>query len=221
LRRLLYLTLIVPIAYLVLQQPPLSLYAVVSGSMEPDIPRGSLVVVEAVPPVLGEAAAYRLEVDGRTYVLIHRVVGVRDGGYELRAAAGNAVEIVPAGRVVGRVALAVPYLGYLYMAGLANPLIAALLILVALMPPGRPSSLLPLSLATGAIAFALPGRGLTALMGPAPYLAYSAALASLLHLLERRVGPHQLISLSHALLIVMNASSTDLGGVLRWLGAQP
>jgi signal peptidase len=219
LRRLLYLTLVAPIAFLILQQPPISLYAVVSGSMEPDIPRGSLVVVEAVPPMLGEAAAYRIEVDGRSYVLIHRVVGMGDGQYTFKGDAVEGPETVPASNVIGRVALAIPHLGYLYMAGLANPLLVALLIVIALMPSGGSSNLLPISLATGVLAFAFPGRGLTALIGAAPYLAYSTATASALYLLERRLGPHPLISLSHALLIAANSMSTDLGGVLRWLGA--
>jgi hypothetical protein len=87
------------------------------------------------------------------------------------------------------------------------------------MPLGGSSNLFPISLATGVLAFAFPGRGLTALMGAAPYLAYSTAMASTLYLLERRLGPHPLISLSHALLIAGNSINTDLGGVLRWLGA--
>jgi hypothetical protein len=187
--------------------------------MEPDIPRGSLVVVEAVPPMLGEAAAYRIEVDGRSYVLIHRVVGMGDGQYTFKGDAVEGLETVPASNVIGRVALAIPHLGYLYMAGFANPLLVALLIVIALMPSGGSPNLFPISLATGVLAFAFPGRGLTALMGAAPYLAYSTAMASALYLLERRLGPHPLISLSHALLIAANSMSTDLGGVLRWLGA--
>lgn len=217
------LPLLAALGYLLIQQPGLSLYTVVTGSMEPDIPRGSLAVVEAAPPSLGEAGAYRLEADGRSYVMIHRVVGIEGGRYLFKGDAAEAVETVPAEKVIGRVALVVPYVGYLYMAGLANPLLVALTILLALAPPGRASTLFPLSFGTGVLAYMFPGRGLAATMGPAPLLAYSSALsASLLileRLLERRDGPQQLLSISYMMLAVTNVSSTDLGGALRWLGA--
>ncbi len=220
-RRVLYLLLLAPLAYLYLQQPSLSLYTVVSGSMEPDLPRGSLVLVEAVPPTLGEVGAYRLEAGGKTYVMVHRVVGVGDGFYVFRGDAAGWVESVPAGDVLGRVAVAVPYLGYLYLAGLANPALVALLALAAFPPSRGVSTLFPLSFATGVLAFLLPGRGLTSVVNPTVYLAYSSTTSTLLYLLERQKGPHRLISLSHIMLAVANAFSTDVRGVETWLASMP
>jgi signal peptidase I len=55
-----------------------------SGSMEPYVPRGSLVVVIPEYPGLGDVGAYRLEEGGKTYVIVHRVVGLGDGFYAFK-----------------------------------------------------------------------------------------------------------------------------------------
>jgi len=214
---LVFLLLVVPVAYIVVQQP-ISLHVVVSGSMEPYVSRGSLVVVEPSPPTLGDVGAYRLELGGGSYVIVHRVVGVGDGFYAFRGDAGEGVEHVPADRVLGRVALSIPYVGYLYMAGLANPLLLVMLALAALLPNNKPSTLFPLSFASGLLAFASPGRGLTAVIDPLLYLLYSSALSTTLYLYERREGPHWLIYTSHLMLTVANLFSVDVSGVASWLG---
>ncbi len=216
--RLLFLLLLVPVAYIVLQQP-LSLYTVVSGSMEPYVPRGSLVVVEPTPPLLGDIGAYRLEEGGRSYVIVHRVVGMGEGFYVFKGDAAEGVEHVHSERVLGRVALTIPYLGYIYLAGLANPLLVLMLFLTALLPSSRPSTLMPLALSTGILAYLSPGRGLTLVFNPLLYLAYSTALSLFLYFTERREGPHRLIYASYTALIVANAFSVDPRGVLSWLGS--
>jgi signal peptidase len=213
-----YILLLIPLAYLLLQQPAPTFYTVVSGSMEPYIPRGSLVVVEASPPGLGDVGAYRLEAGGRVYVLVHRVVGVGDGFYVFKGDAVDGVERVSAGDVLGRAVLTIPYIGYIYLAGLANPLIIALLAISALLPGRSPSTFYPFSLTTGLLAFLSPGRGLTALMDPLLYLAYSSSISTFLYILERWEGPHWLITTSHILLTVANVFSTEPRGVMSWIG---
>jgi signal peptidase I len=125
LSRVVYILLLIPLAYLLLQQPAPMFYTVVSGSMEPYIPRGSLVVVEASPPGLGDVGAYRLEEGGKTYVIVHRVVGLGDGFYVFKGDAVDGVEQVSMDMVIGSVVLAIPYVGYVYVAGFANPLLVA------------------------------------------------------------------------------------------------
>jgi signal peptidase I len=217
LRRVLYILLLAPVAYLVLQQP-LALYTVVSGSMEPYVPRGSLVVVIPDHPGLGDVGAYRLEEGGKTYVIVHRVVGLGDGFYVFKGDAVEGVEQVSMDRVIGRVAVAIPYVGYVYMAGFANPLLVLLILLAAFLPSSKPSTLFPLTLATGVLAYLSPGRGLTAVVNPLLYLTYSTALSLFIYFVERREGPNRLIFMSYIALAVANAFSTNPRGVLSWIG---
>jgi signal peptidase I len=217
LRRVLYILLLAPVAYLVLQQP-LALYTVVSGSMEPYVPRGSLVVVIPDHPGLGDVGAYRLEEGGKTYVIVHRVVGLGDGFYVFKGDAVEGVEQVSMDRVIGRVAVAIPYVGYVYMAGFANPLLVLLILLAAFLSSSKPSTLFPLTLATGVLAYLSPGRGLTAVVNPLLYLTYSTALSLFIYFVERREGPNRLIFMSYIALAVANAFSTNPRGVLSWIG---
>jgi signal peptidase I len=217
LRRALYILFLAPIAYLVLQQP-LALYTVVSGSMEPYVPRGSLVVVAPEQLGLGDVGAYRLEEGGKTYVIVHRVVGLGEGFYVFKGDAVDGVEKVPVDRVIGSVVLAIPYVGYVYMAGLANPLLVLLILLAAFLPSSKPSTLFPLTLATGVLAYLSPGRGLTAVINPLLYLMYSTAFSLFIYFVERREGPNRLIFMSYIALAVANAFSTNPRGVLSWIG---
>lgn len=109
------------------------LFAIRTGSMEPMMPVGSLVVATAVDPdriVVGDVVTIQLD-GGST--MTHRVSAIveRDDGwmFELKGDA-NAVHdpvLVGGETVVGRVDLAVPLLGYL-LAMLSMPTgIAALL----------------------------------------------------------------------------------------------
>jgi hypothetical protein len=186
--------------------------------MEPYVPRGSLVVVIPDHPGLGDVGAYRLEEGGKTYVLVHRVVGLGDGFYVFKGDAVEGVEQVSMDRVIGRVAVAIPYVGYVYMAGFANPLLVLLILLAAFLPSSKPSTLFPLTLATGVLAYLSPGRGLTAVVNPLLYLTYSTALSLFIYFVERREGPNRLIFMSYIALAVANAFSTNPRGVLSWIG---
>jgi signal peptidase len=95
-------------------------YAVASDSMEPEITRGSLVLVEAVSPrtvEVGDVITFRGEGNvGPTTT--HRVVGIQrnDAGFAF-VVKGDANrspdnEPVDASRVVGRVTATIPWVGY-------------------------------------------------------------------------------------------------------------
>jgi signal peptidase len=109
------------------------LFAIRTGSMEPTMPVGSLVVATAVDPgrlAVGDIVTVQLD-GGST--LTHRISAVveREDGpmFELKGDANPVHDpvLVVADRVVGRVDLALPFLGYL-LAMLSMPTgIAALL----------------------------------------------------------------------------------------------
>ena len=94
------------------------LYVVLGGSMSPAFEAGSVVAVKPVDPAtlgVGDVISFRTSADGM--LTTHRIVGVNtEGGlrFTTRGDANNAEDPNPvsAGNVVGVVALAVPYAGY-------------------------------------------------------------------------------------------------------------
>jgi len=195
--------------------PGLMVLHVVSGSMEPNVPLGSLVLLRrGEPPSIGDVAAYVLEVQGRRYVLLHRVTGISsDGRYVFSADAdpSSGITLVEPEKVLGKMLVAIPYLGYLAPYA---PLVMGLLIVLSLVPkkvrapsnmpanPGilryLPAFLLPLS-------FLLPVKGLPALLGPL-FLAVTLPVYAATLLLERHV-PHS--DLVYALLAASVIVSID------------
>jgi len=95
------------------------LFSVQSGSMEPAIPLGSVVMVRSADEYrVGDVVTVRAERDPKETVT-HRVVSVEreDPGtvrYELKGDANEEAdpELVGEGRVIGRVVGSLPYLGY-------------------------------------------------------------------------------------------------------------
>ena len=93
--------------------------AVVSGSMEPRLKVGSLVVVRPVEPetiVMGDTITFRLTGVDET-VVTHRVIGIRHSSplyFETKGDANDSPDpfTVPARNLVGKVCLRVPFLGY-------------------------------------------------------------------------------------------------------------
>ncbi|MFD1685108.1 signal peptidase I [Halobellus litoreus] len=91
-------------------------FVVLSGSMEPELSPGDVVIVDAAAPVrVGDVITYRT--GGDTVPTTHRVVGERDGGYETK---GDANENVDAGLVgpeaiIGRVVLTIPVVGHVIL----------------------------------------------------------------------------------------------------------
>jgi signal peptidase len=109
---------------------------VMSGSMEPAISTGSVVVVERIPGAdIAAGDVVSFHAPGSTMVLTHRVqsVAVREGMVEVvtRGDANTGTEswaIEPTG-TVGRLVFEVPYLGYL-LAPLQNPIARILLVVL-------------------------------------------------------------------------------------------
>ncbi|MFC2070210.1 signal peptidase I [Chloroflexota bacterium] len=93
--------------------------AVLSGSMEPQLKVGSLVVVRPVEPesiVVGDAITFHLTGVDET-IVTHRVIDIRHNSPLYFETKGDANEkpdpfIVPARDLVGRICLHVPFLGY-------------------------------------------------------------------------------------------------------------
>lgn len=97
-------------------------YAVLTSSMEPGLPPGTLVVVRPVPPEelgIGDVVTYQL-VSGEPQVVTHRIVGMRVGArgapvFSTRGDANPAAdpEPVQAVQIRGRVWYALPWVGRL------------------------------------------------------------------------------------------------------------
>ena len=93
--------------------------AVLSGSMEPRLKVGSLVVTRPVEPeaiALGDIIIFRRTTVGEN-LICHRVIGIEESSPLYFKTKGDANDdpdpfIVPAQNVVGKIYLHVPFLGY-------------------------------------------------------------------------------------------------------------
>lgn len=87
-------------------------YAVLSGSMAPEICTGSVVLVDTNQriPVKGDIITYQL---GEMKVT-HRVMKIHDDKYETKGDANELSDgtLVESGQIIGKVLLSIPYLGY-------------------------------------------------------------------------------------------------------------
>ena len=101
------------------------MYIVLSGSMAPAFDTGSVIFVKPVEPEEireGDIITYRGMGDSRL-LTTHRVVGIEGSGQDLQfITKGDANDVndpnpVPGQNLVGKVALSVPYLGYLMSFG--------------------------------------------------------------------------------------------------------
>lgn len=90
-------------------------YVVVSGSMEPNVPVGSICLVNCQDrePDVGDIIAYRA---GDT-IITHRVVEETDQGYVTKGDANNAADpgVVKQKQIFGVCSLVIPKVGYVVM----------------------------------------------------------------------------------------------------------
>ncbi|HVK29438.1 MAG TPA: signal peptidase I [Nocardioides sp.] len=117
-------------------------YTVLTGSMEPDLPPGTLVVVRPVDPediALGDVITFQLE-SGKPTVATHRVVavGTRLDGEQVFTTRGDANGTpdrnpVRAVQVQGRLWYSVPYLGHLNSVLTGRQRQSAVLVVAALL----------------------------------------------------------------------------------------
>ena len=94
------------------------LYTVVSGSMEPSIPTGSLILTSRFPEYIpGDVVTYRLPSNYQT-IVTHRIIE-ETARYDRPAfiLKGDAndnpdPEVVPVTSIIGKYIIAIPYIGY-------------------------------------------------------------------------------------------------------------
>lgn len=117
-------------------------YAVLSGSMEPNLRVGSMAYVCPSSPdklYLGDIITYRIGGDDSYKVVTHRLVKVyKDEEQFITKGDANHVEDGPVafGQLIGRMCFSIPYLGYIiiYMrTGVGIKLVGVLLGIIALL----------------------------------------------------------------------------------------
>lgn len=89
------------------------LRVVESGSMEPTIPTGAVVVVRAAETyAVGDVVTFQRR--GDAAATTHRIIALEDGDFIMQGDANNVADMTPVrpAEVVGRVMVTVPYVGY-------------------------------------------------------------------------------------------------------------
>ena len=111
-------------------------YGIVSGSMEPVIPVGSLAFIDGRDrsPDIGTIVAFRTD-NGQ--VVTHRVVGTESGGYVTKGDANEAKDpnVLRRDNVLGVYRTHVPLLGFVFLSMPVKIAWAVLLVLAAVLPP--------------------------------------------------------------------------------------
>lgn len=121
-------------------------YAVISGSMEPKYPVGSMIYVQAVEPSSirpGDPITFVLNED--LLVATHRVVEVlADGSFITKGDANSDIDGKPVhpNNLLGKPIFSIPYIGYLSVMlstvqGKVMLAVVALVLLISLALPGR------------------------------------------------------------------------------------
>jgi signal peptidase len=138
------LILLVVLAYLPLYVPGLlgyETFAIVSGSMEPTIPTGSLVFVkDALPDDLepGDVISFRNDI-GEGTVITHRLVEKQEENQCLitkgDANATNDLQPIPYGNLIGQVIASIPFLGFLttFVASIQGKIVMVVILGIAVL----------------------------------------------------------------------------------------
>lgn len=111
-------------------------FVILSGSMEPTVSPGDVVIVDASAAIaVGDVITFD---DGNSVPTTHRVVGIEDGQYVTQGDANQNPDTqrVAPGDVLGRVTLAIPYIGHVILwvntpLGYVSLVVAPLVLLVA------------------------------------------------------------------------------------------
>ncbi len=111
------------------------LKTVTSGSMSPEIPTGSVVLIDTSYPhahslAPGQVITYAQASDPSQFIT-HRIVETTEAGFITQGDANQSIDRgeVSASQIVGRVSYSVPYVGYIYGA-VMTPLGMTMLVLV-------------------------------------------------------------------------------------------
>ncbi|MEG1584092.1 MAG: signal peptidase I [Anaerovorax sp.] len=92
--------------------------AVVSGSMEPTLPYGSLIVISPQKEYeVEDIVTFHSTGDGEVKRFTHRIVSINEGLVATKGDANNAIDPSPTSlsRAEGKVVVTIPYIGYLVM----------------------------------------------------------------------------------------------------------
>ena len=191
------------------------LYRIVSPSMEPLIPVGSLIIVSLSEPIdIGDVVAYKLDVIGRSYTLVHRVVDVKDGYYVIRADVDPSTmgETVEAEKIIGKVVLTIPFLGYI--AGVVA-VIPAILLLFPLASK-KDGIGFPTTAFITILPSILPVQGIAASIGQVPFTAIMAGTVIAARIiLENR--DKDLAELVYLLVAAVSIISLNVVEMVSWL----
>ena len=116
---------------------PYRLYIVLSGSMEPTLQVGGMVVVKEVPASeiqTGDIITFNSGGKSNTPTT-HRVIDIEEGLFQTKGDANEVADPVPveASRIVGKVNLHIPYAGYILNFAKKNPQLPAFIALPAVL----------------------------------------------------------------------------------------
>ena len=115
------------------------LYIVQSGSMEPVLNVGGVVIVKTVDPgtiKTGDIITFHGDVKSQSEIATHRVVAIKEGVQESFQTKGDANKItdpvaVTADRVIGKVVYHIPYAGFVLQYTKSHPQLPYLIMLPA------------------------------------------------------------------------------------------
>ena len=112
---------------------------ILTGSMKGELDPGSLVVLRRSSDYrVGDIAGYRLYLeDERHIIIVHRIVRVlADGRFIFKGDANRGTETVDANKVIGKLALGVPGLGFIFGAVKAAPVMLGGVLLIPMLFTG-------------------------------------------------------------------------------------
>ena len=112
---------------------------ILTGSMKGELGPGSFVVLRRSPDYqVGDIAGYRFYLeDDRYIIIVHRVVEVlADGRFIFKGDANRGTETVDANKVIGKLALGIPGLGFVFGAVKAAPVMIGGFLLIPLLFKG-------------------------------------------------------------------------------------
>jgi signal peptidase len=96
--------------------PGIQIFTNKSGSMNPSIDTGSIIIVKKQDYYdVGDAVSYSTLVDGKETIITHRIVSIGGNVYVTKGDANVAVDraIILPRLIIGKVVVIIPYVGYI------------------------------------------------------------------------------------------------------------
>lgn len=95
--------------------PGIHFYTNTSGSMNPIIDAGSLIMAKKMSSyTVGDIISYNTLIEGKETIVTHRIVGIGGNVYITKGDANTAIdrEVVVPRLIIGKVTLIIPFIGY-------------------------------------------------------------------------------------------------------------